>query len=368
MDIHPDLKSVKSGNLSTISLGDVSYSYERRDNRVSFLCSTIDNTSDDSTGLLSLCCWISEKTIENGSWQNEYYELVDSIELGSLKKDYSFSDIEQTFVIPDDLLTIIDSMNEEKDEWHFVFTINELDEDGNNHIIFAVNGPDENEGIKLSIYDESLSIFKDNDDEIRAFVDGEEFSGTLVSSDERFEMEFEESIPVFLRGYHKNGQCGVGGSLDPTLVPLNVVVADKVCYYDCDLTPAGDYLLGQMADNPLYFECDKELVKELTNTTTTLTVRKGTIISGDSFGTHKNMTAELLKHFDNPLVVDMESAACGQVALRLNVPFVVIRSISDNIIDDEKCQADIYEEYLEMSAKRAASVLVHYLNKDMLED
>ena len=37
-DIHPDLKSVKSGNLSTISLGDVSYSYERRDNSVSFLC------------------------------------------------------------------------------------------------------------------------------------------------------------------------------------------------------------------------------------------------------------------------------------------------------------------------------------------
>ena len=219
-DIHPDLKSVKSGNLSTISLGDVSYSYERRDNRVSFLCSTIDNTSDDSTGLLSLCCWISEKTIENGSWQNEYYELVDSIELGSLKKDYSFSDIEQTFVIPDDLLTIIDSMNEEKDEWHFVFTINELDEDGNNHIIFAVNGPDENEGIKLSIYDESLSIFKDNDDEIRAFVDGEEFSGTLVSSDERFEMEFEESIPVFLRGYHKNGQLGVGGSLEDAESPL----------------------------------------------------------------------------------------------------------------------------------------------------
>ncbi len=219
-DIHPDLKSVKSGNLSTISLGDVSYSYERRDNRVSFLCSTIDNTSDDSTGLLSLCCWISEKTIENCSWQNEYYELVDSIELGSLKKDYSFSDIEQTFVIPDDLLTIIDSMNEEKDEWHFVFTINELDEDGNNHIIFAVNGPDENEGIKLSIYDESLSIFKDNDDEIRAFVDGEEFSGTLVSSDERFEMEFEESIPVFLRGYHKNGQLGVGGSLEDAESPL----------------------------------------------------------------------------------------------------------------------------------------------------
>ena len=80
------------------------------------------------------------------------------------------------------------------------------------------------------------------------------------------------------------------------------------------------------------------------------------------------MTAELLKHFDNPLVVDMESGACGQVALRLNVPFVVIRSISDNIIDDEKRQSDVYEEYLEMSAKRAASVLVHYLNKDMLED
>lgn len=212
-DTHSDFKPVKSGDNSTVSLSDLSYSYERGSNIVSFLCSTIDNTSDDSTGMLSLSCWISEKPKEGDDWQNDNYALVDSIELCFLKKGYSLSDINQTFEIPDNLLEIIDNMNAEDDEWHFVFTIDELHEDGNSYIIHTVNGPNENEGIKLPIQDDSLTIFTDDDDKIRAYIDGEEFSGTLVSSDERFEMVFKKSASVFLWCYHKNGEIGVGGSL-----------------------------------------------------------------------------------------------------------------------------------------------------------
>lgn len=212
-ETHSDIKPVKSGGFSTLSLSDLSYNYERETNKVSFSCSTIYNTSDDSTGLLSLSCWISEKTLENGNWQNDNYSLVDSIELCSLKKGNSISNINQTFEIPDNLLTIIDSMNEEEDEWHFVFTINELHEDGNNYIIHTINGPDENEGIELSIQDDSITILIDNDNKIRAFIDGQEFSGILVSSDERFEIKFKKSLAVFLLGYHKNGEMGICGSL-----------------------------------------------------------------------------------------------------------------------------------------------------------
>ena len=93
----PDSKPVKSGDSSTVSLNDCSYSYERGTNVVSFSCSSIDNTSDETTGLLSLTCWISEKPRENDDWQNDNYALVDSIELCSLKKGYSISNINQTF-------------------------------------------------------------------------------------------------------------------------------------------------------------------------------------------------------------------------------------------------------------------------------
>ena len=221
-DTHTDFKPVKSGDSSTVSLSDVSYSYEKGDNTVSFLCSAINNTSDDLTGLLSLYCWISEKPRENGDWQNDSYTIVDSIELCSLKKGYSLSNINQTFEIPDNLLEIIDNMNEEDDEWHFVFTINELHEDGNNYIIHTVNCPNENEGIKLPIQDASLTIFTDEDNKIMAFVDGEEFSGTLVSSDERFEMDLKESKAVSVWCYHKNGEIAVCGSMEDS---------DSSCFY-----------------------------------------------------------------------------------------------------------------------------------------
>lgn len=213
-DSNTEFKPVKSGNSSTVSLSDLSYSYEKGDNIVSFSCSTIDNTCDDSTGLLSLNCWISEKSREYDNWQNDNYVLVDSIELCSLKKGYSLSNINHTFEIPNNLLEIIDNMNEEDDEWHFVFTVNELHEDGNNYIIHTVNCPNENEGDKLFIQDDSLTIITDDNDKTRVYINGEEFTGTLVSSNERFEMEFKKSVPVFLWCYHKNGIIGVGGSLD----------------------------------------------------------------------------------------------------------------------------------------------------------
>lgn len=163
---------------------------------------------------------------------------------------------------------------------------------------------------------------------------------------------------------------GVSGSLKEEIVPLNVIIANKVCYYDADATStgSGEYKLGQIPGSSLYFEADKELLEDVNKLNTTLTIHRGLIISGDSFATKKNMTDELLKHFDNPLGVDMESASVGQIASRLNIPFFIIRGVSDNIIDDNKLQEKIYEEYLPLSAKRASSILLHLLNEDYISE
>jgi 5'-methylthioadenosine/S-adenosylhomocysteine nucleosidase len=162
---------------------------------------------------------------------------------------------------------------------------------------------------------------------------------------------------------------GVAGSLKADIVPLNVVVADKVCYYDADLTAGGNskYALGQMAgEEDLYFHADKEPLSNIEKLNTTLTIRVGTIISGDSFATKGNMKEDLLKHFDNPLAVDMESGAVGQAAKRLRVPFTVIRGISDNVFG-EGDNNEVFYEFLSLSARRAASVFMHLVNKEYTE-
>ncbi|MDD4532504.1 MAG: 5'-methylthioadenosine/S-adenosylhomocysteine nucleosidase [Bacilli bacterium] len=153
---------------------------------------------------------------------------------------------------------------------------------------------------------------------------------------------------------------GVAGSLVENIVPLNVVVATKVGYYDIDITGDGKYQLGQMAHEPMYFEADKENLNLLDKLNTTLTIRKGTIISGDSFATKTKMTKEFLKNFDNPLLVDMESAAVGQCAHDLDIPFTIIRGVSDYVFADDNGSA--FEEYLYISARRAASVLLHLID------
>lgn len=160
---------------------------------------------------------------------------------------------------------------------------------------------------------------------------------------------------------------GVAGSLSPDIVPLSIVVADRVCYYDVDVTEGGKYRLGQMAgEEDLYFYPDQELLKKVDDVNTTLTVYKGTILSGDSFATKKNMNEEMLKNFESPLAVDMESGAAAQIAHRLKVPFFVIRGISDQV-NGESNGAE-FSEFLNASARRAATMFVHLVTDDVLKD
>jgi len=158
---------------------------------------------------------------------------------------------------------------------------------------------------------------------------------------------------------------GVAGSLVKSIVPLNVVLATKVGYYDVDITAAGNYVLGQMSHEPMYFEADKNNLELIEKINTTLTLKKGTIISGDSFATQKNMTEDFLKNFDNPILVDMESAAVGQCAHDLDIPFTIIRGVSDYIFAESN--GNMFEEYLPLSARRAASVLLHLIEDPFVE-
>jgi adenosylhomocysteine nucleosidase len=85
----------------------------------------------------------------------------------------------------------------------------------------------------------------------------------------------------------------------------------------------------------------------------------GLIATGDKFMNSSEDKNEILINF-NAIACEMESGSIGHVCYVNNIPFGIIRSISDN--SDSTSNID-YSRFLEQSALRAASVVKEFLNQ-----
>lgn len=124
---------------------------------------------------------------------------------------------------------------------------------------------------------------------------------------------------------------GSAGGLSPDLQVGDVVVSSEVRHHDVDVTVFG-YEYGQVPQLPAAFKADEKLVqvaleasKELTDVKTV----KGLIATGDSFMNDPVRVQAIGEKFTNLQAVEMEAAAIAQVAHQFQVPFVVIRALSD---------------------------------------
>ena len=89
-------------------------------------------------------------------------------------------------------------------------------------------------------------------------------------------------------------------------------------------------------------------------------VVRGLIVSGDQFVSTKNQINHILTYFPNALCTEMEGAAIGHVCMQNNIPFCVIRSISDTA--DSESNTDFAKFSKEVSEK-SASWIVKMLKK-----
>ena len=153
---------------------------------------------------------------------------------------------------------------------------------------------------------------------------------------------------------------GVAGGVGKNLNVGDIVVADKLVHHDFDVTALG-YAKGYICNGiepqkPTYFYPDKELVNDFVNVSKTLNkdfgVHIGTIATGDTFVASVEKKDELRCLFD-ALATEMEGAAIAQTATRNNIPFVVMRAISD--LADGSAQKSLQEVETTM-ANFAASV------------
>lgn len=126
---------------------------------------------------------------------------------------------------------------------------------------------------------------------------------------------------------------GTSGGIRKDLTTRDVIIATKVGYYDVDVTDF-NYKLGQMCACPQYFSCDTEYIKNNLRKND-LSLIEGIVLSGDTFmNREKYLKSNLVKLDDEILACEMESGAVGQVCYLYNIPFVVIRSISDIVTRD----------------------------------
>ncbi|QCI18555.1 5'-methylthioadenosine/adenosylhomocysteine nucleosidase [Buchnera aphidicola (Aphis nasturtii)] len=123
---------------------------------------------------------------------------------------------------------------------------------------------------------------------------------------------------------------GSAGSLHPELKIGDIIIPNKLCYYDVNLINFG-YARGQIPQYPKTFKINKNLYHVLIETAIKFNFKfaTGLLITGDSFVRGENFINKLKLQFSYAIAVEMESTAIAQVCYQFNIPLIVVKSISD---------------------------------------
>ncbi|BDB65437.1 aminodeoxyfutalosine nucleosidase [Helicobacter cinaedi] len=148
---------------------------------------------------------------------------------------------------------------------------------------------------------------------------------------------------------------GVAGGLNADLKVGDLLLAEKLCQHDVDITAFG-HPLGFIPESKVYIEADKDLnaLAKQVGKAQGIDLRQGIIASGDAFIADSEKKQWIISNFKAD-AVEMEGASVAVVCDLLQVPFCILRSISDSADGS----ADVsFDEFLESSAKRSAEFVL----------
>ncbi|MGD6967256.1 5'-methylthioadenosine/S-adenosylhomocysteine nucleosidase [Rossellomorea vietnamensis] len=155
---------------------------------------------------------------------------------------------------------------------------------------------------------------------------------------------------------------GSAGGFDADLNVGDVVISTDVRHHDVDVTAFG-YEYGQVPQLPAAFTADerlKETAAQSAKETSDVKVVSGLIATGDSFMNDPARVEAIRDKFDNLQAVEMEAAAIAQVSHQFDVPFVIIRSLSD--IAGKESHVS-FDQYLETAAVNSANLVMKMVSK-----
>ncbi|MVX64316.1 5'-methylthioadenosine/adenosylhomocysteine nucleosidase [Clostridium chromiireducens] len=154
---------------------------------------------------------------------------------------------------------------------------------------------------------------------------------------------------------------GVAGGIGKNIYPGDIVVAENLVQHDMDTTAFGDKM-GQIPRLDTFdFKCNAEMIsiaKKACESIPELNSFTGRIVSGDQFIANIEKIQWLDKEF-GAISCEMEGASIAQVCYLNSIPFVVIRSISDNANNGAHMD---YQKFIPVAVKNSTRIL-----KQMLE-
>lgn len=137
---------------------------------------------------------------------------------------------------------------------------------------------------------------------------------------------------------------GVAGGIDSSLRPGDFVLGRECAYYDVWCGEGN--LRGQVQGLPQRFRSGESLLSVARRLVVPgVSVHEGLICTGDRFLETVNEAEEVKSIYPDALACDMESAAVAQVCVRLGVPFVSFRAISDVLAVDAAEHWQSYEGF-----------------------
>jgi len=153
---------------------------------------------------------------------------------------------------------------------------------------------------------------------------------------------------------------GVAGGINPALKIGDLIAATKLCQHDVDITAFG-HPDGFIPEGKLFYESDSKLLSIAKEVAKGMdkSLLEGVIATGDQFVAdekRKNWIADTFKAD----ALEMEGASVAVVCDAFNVPFFILRAISDTADMDAGFS---FEEFLQSSAKQSAEFVTKMLDK-----
>jgi 5'-methylthioadenosine/S-adenosylhomocysteine nucleosidase len=153
---------------------------------------------------------------------------------------------------------------------------------------------------------------------------------------------------------------GIAGGLHPDLEIGDMVIAESFIQHDMDAT-ALNFQLGEIPYTGIrLMHSDKDLLESTRDFQNPLgKVLYGTVATGDQFISDKKHALNLYETLDASCV-EMEGASVGLVCKMNDVPFLLIRIISDQA--DGKAPEN-FKAFLQTASRRSLQILRHVLAK-----
>jgi adenosylhomocysteine nucleosidase len=155
---------------------------------------------------------------------------------------------------------------------------------------------------------------------------------------------------------------GVAGAVDPALDIGDIVISESCQQHDMDVTalglPKGQIPFQEVSifeADPVWMQAAEEAAREVTEGK----VITGKVISGDQFIASPSMVTLLREEF-KAACVEMEGAAVAQVCHMNEIPFVVIRSMSDRA--DHSANIN-FAEFAQTAARRSNEMVKRMIQK-----